>query len=264
LFLGMQAVVTFIYSIIVGIAIGMRIGFAGEAANVPSDPELFQEYIMSHINLHIPVIVSGCATIFVIFLILGKQWRAESFWGFKKEKLPPVLLSVVLGVSLNLFLVGVLNFLPVPDDIEQPIDILFGDNIILMLISIAVMAAFTEEIIFRGIIQKRLTKMMSISGAIFLQAFIFGVIHMNLLQSSYAFFLGLIIGIVYLWHDSIWIPITIHFVFNGTSVMITHFMSDIEIDLTDLTVITLLSFIAAAGSMIELYRLYRRRTGEFG
>jgi len=163
-------------------------------------------------------------------------------------------------VSFNLFLIGVLSFLPISGDYEPPINFLFGDNVFLMLISLAVLAALTEEIIFRGIMQKRLTKMMRIPGAIILQAFIFGLVHLNPLQSSYAFALGIIIGFVYLWHDSIWVPITVHFVFNGTSVMLTHFAGGIEIDFIGIIIITSTAFIVSAGSITELYR---RRTGSF-
>jgi membrane protease YdiL (CAAX protease family) len=188
-------------------------------------------------------------------LILRKEWKAELFWSYKRLKPAPVLLGVTLGASSNLFFVGVMNFLPIPEDIaQQPFEELFDGNVFVMLASIAIVAAVTEEIIFRGIILKRLLKVAGIPVAIILQAFIFAFIHMNLFQGSYAFVLGLIIGTVYLWHDSIWIPITVHFVFNGTSVMLDYIAGEVEISPTGLIIMTVVAFVVSAGSMIELYR----------
>ena len=107
---------------------------------------------------------------------------------------------------------------------------MISGNLIVGFISIAVLGPIIEEIIFRGTVQKRLTKMMRLTGALILQAFIFGLIHGNILQGTYAFFLGLVIGVIYYLFDSIWYAIAIHLAFNGTSVIFANIALDIEID----------------------------------
>ena len=261
LFFGIQSVVVIMYTIIAVFSLAFKITLSGGSAYFTEDPDALTEYVMSSLNMHLPIFIYGCATVLVFFLIFRKQWKTESFLSCKKAKPAPILLGVSFGASFNLVVLGVLSFLPIPEDLAQQdmLNNLFGAPLPVMIVNIALMAALTEEIVLRGIIQRRLMKMMKVSGAVILQAFIFGLMHFSPVQSSYAFVLGIIIGLVYYWHDSIWLPITIHFVFNATSVLLSHFAGDIElkINMVGLIIITVISLVISAGSIIELYR---RRT----
>jgi len=260
LFMGMQVFVSFIYALIhtliIMVPAVVKTAFesalsGGGLAEFPS--EGFLELAMASMNLHIPVIVSACATFLVIFLILKKEWAAAAFWGFKKVRAAPLLLCVSLGVSLNFFISGVMALLPIPDT-EQPFEALLGDNLVLMLFSMALISPFLEEVIFRGAVQNRLIKMMGAPGAVILQAFLFGLIHLNLLQGAYAFAIGVIIGAVYLWYGSIWVPVAIHVVFNATSVILSHIAEGAEINGPVFIIITAAAFVISAWSVTELAR----------
>lgn len=257
LFIGMQIVCWTIYIICVEFMIVMRLSIesavAGTLTEIMNDPEALGNLVYSSVNEHIPVIMTGISTIIAICLIMRKQWNAESFWSFKKTKPSPVLLGFSLGASLNLLFIGVMSFLPIPEEYaEQPVDSLIDNNLPLMFLSLVLFAAITEEMIFRGIVQKRLVKFIGVPSGIIIQAVIFGAVHMHLLQGSYAAVLGLIIGIVYFWHDSIWVPMIIHFAFNLTSVVLTQI--EISMDLFGVIIMTAGALIVSAGSFIELYR----------
>ena len=58
------------------------------------------------------------------------------------------------------------------------------------------LAPFVEELIFRGLTLKILEKAFPFWAANILQALYFGIIHGNIIQSSYAFFAGLLFGSV--------------------------------------------------------------------
>ena len=263
LYLGMQAFAAFTYMFFYSVAVALKIVFetsfaAGQIYDI--DAVEVSETVLSSLNVYIPIIISVVSTVFVLSFVFNKEWSAESFWDHKKLKIPPVLLCFAFGVSLNLFVSGVLTFLPIPDE-AQPFDFLLGDNFWLMFLTIALLAPVLEEIIFRGIIQKRLMKMVGIPGAVILQAFMFGVFHLNLLQGVYSFFLGIIIGTVYFFYMSIWLPIVVHISFNGISVIISHISKDAGIDGFVLTAITAVAFVISVWAMIELVRMRPKAAG---
>ena len=79
--------------------------------------------------------------------------------------------------------------------------------------TIAVVPAIAEEIFFRGILQNYLSKQNVVKG-IFLTAFVFAAIHMQWASFLPRFFLGIVLGYLFYWSKSLWLPILAHFVFN--------------------------------------------------
>lgn len=86
-------------------------------------------------------------------------------------------------------------------------------NNILIIISVAILPAIFEELLFRkGIIT--LTKKYGALFSIILSAVIFGLIHGNIIQAIFAFFTGLVLGYVYIKTNSIGVCMLIHFINN--------------------------------------------------
>jgi len=261
MYMVMQVAVTFIYMLIYGIVIGIKIGIDSAVSGKVPDPDDIHRFVTTSfdISLSLPVILSGGAAIFVIFMIFRNQWKKEKFWSFNKIREAPatIFLCAALGFALNIFTDGVIGLLPIPEQ-EMPFDILFNDNFIFLFLSIALVAPVLEEIIFRGIIQARLAQMLrKLPAAIILQALIFGVIHLNLIQGTYAFFLGIIIGLTYLWFDSIWFPVAVHVAYNGTSVILSEVAGGIEINDSVWIITTAAAFFLSA---VLLLTLANRRT----
>ena len=71
-----------------------------------------------------------------------------------------------------------------------------------------------EELIFRGLTLKILEKAFPFWAANILQALYFGIIHGNIIQSSYAFFAGLLFGSVMYKYKSLKYVIWCHFFVN--------------------------------------------------
>ena len=65
-----------------------------------------------------------------------------------------------------------------------------------MLFYVCVLAPVLEEFIFRGIFVSLFKQFIPYLAANILQALLFGIYHMNLIQGIYAFFLGLFIGYI--------------------------------------------------------------------
>ena len=86
--------------------------------------------------------------------------------------------------------------------------------VIAMFIYSVVVAPIHEEFLIRGVTLNFAKKALPFWIANIIQALMFGVLHMNLIQGSYAFFVGLLIGYVMHKGKNIVLPIIFHFFFN--------------------------------------------------
>jgi membrane protease YdiL (CAAX protease family) len=91
---------------------------------------------------------------------------------------------------------------------------------ILNLLMIAVLPAIGEELIFRGVFQKNLSKLFR-SGhlAIWVTAFLFSAIHLQFFGFVPRFILGLVFGYLFFWSGTLWLPVIAHFVNNAVPVL---------------------------------------------
>ena len=78
----------------------------------------------------------------------------------------------------------------------------------------------SEELIFRGAVMDRLKIAFPFWLANALQAALFGLYHMNVVQGIYAFLLGMVLGLVGDVTGSIFATILTHIIFNGTSYLL--------------------------------------------
>lgn len=90
-----------------------------------------------------------------------------------------------------------------------------GDEIpLLMMIYSVCLAPISEELIFRGVTMRLARRAFPFWAANLIQAVLFGVFHMNMIQGIYAAALGLFLGYVCEKGGSIYLAIFYHFLFN--------------------------------------------------
>ena len=90
------------------------------------------------------------------------------------------------------------------------------------LLVIALIPAIGEELTFRGVVQQALTRRCNPHVAIWLSAFIFSFIHFQFYGFLPRMFLGLIRGYMFYYSGSIWTSILMHFINNGTAVVVAY------------------------------------------
>lgn len=93
------------------------------------------------------------------------------------------------------------------------------------ILMIAIIPAFGEEFLFRGVIQrifKDWTK--NIHWAIFITAFLFSAMHLQFYGFIPRFIMGLFFGYIFAWSGSIWLPIAAHFINNCFAVLFSYLM----------------------------------------
>ncbi len=102
------------------------------------------------------------------------------------------------------------------------------------LVVIAVFAGIGEELIFRGLIQRKLYKGFGNPHvAIWVAAIIFSAIHMQFYGFLPRLMLGALFGYFYLWSGNIWVPIAAH-IFNNGFAVVMFYLSTIGVISTDL------------------------------
>ncbi len=96
-------------------------------------------------------------------------------------------------------------------------------SLFINLFMMALIPAIGEELTFRALIQKSLSKKMNIHIAIFISAFIFSFIHFQFFGFLPRFLMGIFFGYIFYWTSNIWITIFAHFVNNSSAVLFAYF-----------------------------------------
>ncbi len=84
----------------------------------------------------------------------------------------------------------------------------------------ALFGPIAEELIFRGVTLRQAQKTLPFWAANIMQALIFGIYHMNLLQGTYAFFVGLLLGYICR-RGKIHSSILLHILFNAWALFLS-------------------------------------------
>lgn len=132
----------------------------------------------------------------------------------KQMTLPPFLESVELWMKAKeAEMEGLINLL-----IQEQGMAAFLSNLLV----IALLAALTEELLFRGAIQRIIEKWTSNHHVvIWLAAIVFSAIHMQFYGFIPRMLLGAYFGYLLYWSKSMWLPIFAHFAHNAIAVVAT-------------------------------------------
>lgn len=91
--------------------------------------------------------------------------------------------------------------------------------------SVALVPAILEESVYRGVFFNEYRKKNPKLG-ILISGLLFGLMHMNINQFSYAFVMGIIFAILVEATDSLFASMVVHFVINATSVLASAFVGE--------------------------------------
>lgn len=139
---------------------------------------------------------------------------------------------------------------------ERFVNVTSIGGLILNLFMIAGLAALGEELLFRSIIQTSLIKVCKNAHiGIIIASAIFSIIHMEFYGLLPRFVLGMLLGYMYYYSRSIWIPIAMHFANNGTIVFLYYLnnIGTINIDVESFGKTNIFVLILSIIAMIALF-----------
>ena len=133
------------------------------------------------------------------------------------------LLGIFGGLAGNFIVIlsGLIQLFP--DVYEEMAEIQYSGPVWIQFLSMGLAAPIMEEILFRGLIFRRLRTYCKFPVALIVSSFIFGLCHGNILQFFYAFLLGLLMGLLYERFRTLWAPIAFHAAANLFSVAVTNY-----------------------------------------
>jgi membrane protease YdiL (CAAX protease family) len=124
-----------------------------------------------------------------------------------------------------------------------------GSRLVQMVLVVALLAGFAEELFFRGFMQRRLAARWPPWVAIAVTALCFAAVHADAAQSPLAFGLGLWLGYISYRNDSIWPAVLGHICNNAAATLGTR--AHLPIGLPASLAVALIAFAAAAAYVIK-------------
>lgn len=164
-----------------------------------------------------------------IFMLIGKLRKKPLGTVIGEEKYPIMVYAMAGFLAIGTrMLVAVYHYFaqdiaPLRESIEKAAE--FSPNLstpvaaLIALFAVSIIAPVFEEVLFRGIVQSELMKIMRPWAAIFMQGIIFGVAHGVLFQSIFATVVGIVLGVIYYKTNDIKIAMICHGVFNYAVVL---------------------------------------------
>lgn len=130
----------------------------------------------------------------------------------------------------NMFVSVLQMFMPkfMIDSYSGAQNVIYGSSVAVQLLAAGFAAPIVEELIFRGLIYKRLKEIVNLRWAVALSAVFFGIFHGNWVQAPYAVIVGLVAVFVYEKYKCIIAPILLHMTVNITSVGISYLVQKIN------------------------------------
>ena len=152
----------------------------------------------------------------------GENWRSLGHWNFRPWTLPlaflPIVASMPIFISEVDNLLRALNWEQGLDDWDfiPDLDVLVGGSWQGVVLAVVV-APFTEEVVFRGLVLRGLLGRWSPWAAIILSSVLFALMHFNPAQAPIAFAAGMVLGWVYVRTRSLGLCILGHAMNNASA-----------------------------------------------
>lgn len=177
-------------------------------------------------SMTVQLLISQVVFILPVLIFMLCTRTEVKIFRFKKINFVNILLCIVMYLCLS----PVLTFL-------NTISMLYSSNMIsdvmlrisdevpfiVGLLLIAIIPAFFEEMTYRGFFYNTYRET-SPFGAIIMCGLLFGLVHGNLNQFTYAFVLGMMFALIVEATDSLWSTIIVHFLINMSSVAVIYLL----------------------------------------
>lgn len=133
-----------------------------------------------------------------------------------------VLMAVALCIGINnLFFIS--NLASLSSGYEETMEALYNPSLGVQIVCLGILVPICEELVFRGLMYKRLREYSGFVVSMLYSAFVFSFVHINLVQAVYAFVMAVVFAYVYEKYGSVKAPVIAHVSANLIAVFATHF-----------------------------------------
>ncbi|MBO5069748.1 MAG: CPBP family intramembrane metalloprotease [Roseburia sp.] len=189
--------------------------------------------------------------------------KTQFVWNRKQAEniLLSVLAASALGIALN-NIIAMTPLIEFSSGFKQANASFFGGKLLYELLGSCLIVPIAEELLFRGVVYKRLRLLFGAYPAMLLSALLFGIVHANLVQLLYAGILGLLLAFLIEKTGYLYTAILGHIAANMMAVLRQNtgwldFSYEADVAGIGFTVVMLLIGVAAVGYLVRT----RRHTG---
>jgi len=217
--------VAIIVEFVAGLMAGFWVGYKN-GPGITNDFQKYEELLTNTLNSW-GIYITMAVQVICIAILVPMYAKDNKRFNVVHVKINPVayFLVFLLGMSAAMFLNGALImsgiYALLQDSYSNTSDVLYSDNVYLTYLTAVILAPVMEEVMFRGLIYKKLRTYCIFSLAALLSAIYFGVYHMNYLQFLYATALGMFLAYAFERFKSVKASILLHAGANLTSVVLS-------------------------------------------
>ena len=201
------------------------------------------------------------------------EFDYKLLFNFKRQSAFLVIVIMLLITPFIGWLLEMNMSIPFPDwilrlgnDSEKIVESFLKMNhlgdLLFNLLVIAIVPAIGEELLFRGYLQQSFSKWLSNPHvAIIVTAVLFSAIHLHFQGFLPRFILGVLLGYLFYWSGSLWLPILAHFANNAQAVIFSYptFKADSGVYsvLSDVEVDPMMALFSFASVVVLLFMFYK-------
>lgn len=172
--------------------------------------------------------VCGVVTIpFIMSFYKQDRKFEEVVYGTEKDSFDVraiwhIFLAVTAGAMCGIAVNNLIAMTPLMDmsaGFQEANSAFFAGGVIYELLGSCLVIPLAEELLYRGVVYKRLRNLFGVSAGIVLSALIFGLVHANLVQFMYAGMLGLLLAYLFEVTGKLYVPVLGHIAANLAAVV---------------------------------------------
>lgn len=193
------------------------------AGRTDIDMVAFQEQLTTTLYKNSMMLTAIAAAITIpIACLLFRGDKRKEYTEYEKLNVRLYGLIIIAAISICLGsnqLLTISRLDEIFPGFQQVQEILYGGGIVMEVLAAVILAPIIEELLFRGLVFKRLYGYTGRIPAMIISSLFFGIYHGNMVQGIYAFIVGMLFVFIYDKYKTIAAPILAHMIANLTSVL---------------------------------------------
>ena len=136
--------------------------------------------------------------------------------------IPMLVMAGMLNIVLNnlIMIGGLSNY---SREYVETSEAFYSASLGMQILCLGLLVPIAEELVFRGLMYRRMREDTGIVVSVFYSALVFGLFHGNLVQRIYGMAMGLMLAYVCEKYGSVKAPIAAHIMVNMVSILVTYF-----------------------------------------
>lgn len=204
---------------------------AALVGKTPEEVRMAAAKIIYDVIIEYPVEMMGIAALCsvpVLLFMMRKDYKKEIASGILQNTKAPLTKYVLVACISIPFSLGLNNLIlysnlaSYSEAYQESAEVFYGADLVIQIVCLGVLTPLVEELIFRGLIYKRVKTMMNNPrNAMIFSSLLFGFYHGNFVQILYGCLSGFLLAYLYEKFGSVKAPILAHILMNLTMLMLT-------------------------------------------